>query len=354
MTVPDTRHCYLERVLCAGGNLTDVYKVVAFAIAISCLFAIGLTASAASAEAATPKRVHGDIWLGGPAFRGFEANVLFDTKPVPTAILIIDKYPSENFYVTRKVKIKANRVVAKFGSLGKVDLRFHLKTSRAWGDYPLYDECSGKLGKSRLGRWTGKVTFRGEGGFLEAKQRYVKRNRNAWGTRILNSGIKCEPWEMTVPEPDPNLSHVELYATSSDTAVAASSFSAIGSYADLVAAQRERIGYVDVYRTIDGTTLSWGAFRFDETLDNMEILGSRRITGTATFAAGADPEWSGNLRANFLGRPRTELTGSQFTVHRGQYGHVRPADPIIPHVGSLFVNDRYLPFTPSGACLEAC
>jgi hypothetical protein len=138
------------------------------------LVMLALPAGASAAPKAHPRHVEvippsvaGRVELGKQ--HGYRVSVAFSEPDV--AILTVSRFRGARLS-TEETKygahllgsLSAGRVRADFGAVGSIDLRFHrLGPARKVN---LLKECDGKVPLEESGRWVGRVSLRGEGGFF--------------------------------------------------------------------------------------------------------------------------------------------------------------------------------------------
>jgi hypothetical protein len=111
--------------------------------------------------------VQGAIKLG--KHRGYRVTVAFREPDV--AILTVSRSDAarlgeeETKYGAHfRGSLAGGRVRADFGAIGSIDVRFHRQGPAEKAE--LLKECDGKLPLFETGRWVGKVSLRGEGGYF--------------------------------------------------------------------------------------------------------------------------------------------------------------------------------------------
>jgi hypothetical protein len=150
----------------AGGRL--------IAAAGAVLLVLALAAGASAAPNAHPRHVEvippsvqGGLKLG--THGGYRVNLAFRDPDV--AILTVSRFEAarlgsvETKYGTHfRGSLSGGRVRADFGAIGSIDVRFHRSGSAR--KVELLKECDGKVPRQESGRWVGKVSLRGEGGYF--------------------------------------------------------------------------------------------------------------------------------------------------------------------------------------------
>jgi hypothetical protein len=220
----------------------------------------------------------------------------------PLVVITAMRKPGSVLYST-KGKATRKRIRARFGKLGRVDLRFRKKGKMRTRKPPR--GCVGRGDKVQPGVWRGIVRFKGERGYTRVRKRRV---RGRW---VRRGDYTC-PERARAPEPD---STVHLQASAMQTG--ANVFFSVRRLVDpgdrprFLATSEERIRRVGILRTVE---LRGQPDHFTFSLDALTatVQPPRPFSGTATYD-GTTETWSGDLEVAFPGR-RAALTGPGFFV----------------------------------------
>ncbi len=211
--------------------------------------------------------------------------------------------------------VSGHRVKANFGQAGKVDLRF--KPSGPPQSVEPFPFCKGKDGSVTSGTFVGTFRFTGFDGFLHFH-----------ASRVRGKVSRTPPAHCHIPggshkNPPPAAGEKgEEEEEDRTVALAAARCGRFGfiAVADrdprkslrlFLAISRERVGRVQVSRSVLVFAQRPGAFSFDPALTSASVAPPPPFHGTATFqrgAEGAPSTWSGSLSVSFLDG-RQALTG---------------------------------------------
>jgi hypothetical protein len=206
------------------------------------------------------------------------------------------------FYVKpRAVDVTARRVVADFGAVGRVSVRFHER------DRDLIEPPKGCEGRStqRYGTFRGRFRFRGEHGFASV------RGVRAQGQVLVGPPLSCE-----IDFGERRASHVQLTTCGSSRAPTYLAERAFGAATHTVGVNERRNGLIvlrDAYAFGEPETLS-----FSGGLESATVDPPSPFRGTAEFA---DGRLTGDLTAPLPGLERpVRITPSRASLDRLQEG----------------------------------
>lgn len=221
-------------------------------------------------------------------------NVFVDGFSNTVAISVRKKGASTSYI--KRGKASANRLKAKFGKYGKVNVRFKKKGKVR---KVLPPECTGTPDKVQRGVWRGVVKFKGERGYTKVN---IKRAR----------GVVTKPGVQECELGDGNGDYASL-----------SAFKNVGDkswsfYADkrvdvpnsrptFMATVVESVGKVDVVRSLFQRGNS-GQFTYSS-VEDAQVKPKGYFSGQGTLSG---ESWTGNLKGKFPGKGRVGLAGNGF------------------------------------------
>lgn len=234
-------------------------------------------------------------------------------------------------------RTRARSIEANIGSLGRIDLRFEARAVEP--DSGGSKGCNGKPSLFEPGTFTGKVRFRGEGGYT----RFSANRIDGWSWRSFRRVCKTPDWLL----PDPGNSHKPVKETDEGTgreinavgaAMSSHHRSVYVRFTSIVVPKRpgqRRLSLVGAKAEIHERRGRIAIERSDLTLadEGALLLGPASASPTATLtlpppfsgngiygtAAGGTPTWSGSLRVRLPGAT-VALTGPDFVTALCQGG----------------------------------
>jgi hypothetical protein len=239
--------------------------------------------------------------------RGYEVKVFtYGTAVILETIRNSRRRASGTLYVARGVA-KVHRLQATFGNLGKVSMRFRAPPRR-----PLRSLCRfGQRLARRPGSYLGHLSFKGEDGYLSLDLHRASGN-------ILTPAGRCPRRHLSHAEVEKEIE--ELFAPTtglfagSREGVTSTSFTGFeaNDRSFFFAAHRETHGKLAILRFV----LAEGSkgLRVNEAVTAIDVSPPSPFNGTGRYRAAPDgaTTWTGSLSVNFLGAPRTPLTGPDF------------------------------------------
>lgn len=267
---------------------------------------------------------------------GYLVNLLFEEPDV--AQLVVGKVDFSRLAVQATKygahfhgSLKRGRLSADFGAIGSVAVRF--RPRGAARERPPFKGCEGKPARSEAGRWVGKVSLRGEGGY------FAVSTGSAAGEIDRTFRLRCHV-KHVLPSPRPEslreriepeiggsllsilfgtVSSLEAVDTEGGRTVAlrAAHASGAGPGAEVEAGAFEYQGRMPVGRTVQdlkspaGTLVTSLPGEFPPTA---RLKPAAPFTGEASYLASspADHSWTGDLAVRFPGLV-VPLAGPPFT-----------------------------------------
>jgi hypothetical protein len=242
-----------------------------------------------------------------------------------TATIFLNRGPQLAYYTT-PAKVTAERVTARFGSLGELDYRFTPKRNGSI-------ECTGA--EEGEAEFDGTFVFTGENGYVHIEAGHAEGSfqiypepRNCPRKRLARRAVSSRP-SYAVP-------YHPSYSDEGATLKASAGSRAKGSIREVAAFDeggRGRHG-VGVFGTLaeerEGMTVARGvqlaagagAFRWNLERGTATLRPPAPFTGSATFTRrGHDGHgiWKGSLGMPILGGEPVELAGNEFRayIHKG-------------------------------------
>jgi hypothetical protein len=216
-------------------------------------------------------------------------------------------------YVVRG-KASPTAIHARFGALGRVDMRFHPSGSTTYGKR--HRHCIGAdRYKVRRGTFVGTVRFHGEGGYASANVHRVK------GKVVTPRFLKCfgslfEELESGAGEhrakKRPKVTRLYSFVRSGLTAMFFGA-SERGGRAGYVAEIEQTVGSLGVFRGVV-VPASPATFSFDSALSHAGVTPPAPFSGSAFFqrAPTGAKSLTGSLAVTFPGAPNVSLTDPRF------------------------------------------
>jgi hypothetical protein len=223
-------------------------------------------------------------------------------------------------------RVSGNRIVARFGSQGRIDVAF-----RQTEGYRLHKppkRCEGKTRITRFGAYVGTIAFHGEHGFTEIDAKRaggVSRFEPRWKCKKRHRHRMSKPKHESVEEGEQTM----LQAGADGPRViffnASVGFGLRPAETLFFSAAAETRGRMSISRAAYGEGAP-GTFAFDEGLTSATVRPPKPFSGSATFAHGPhnSSRWTGNLSVTLPGLPHLSLSGKRFDVSLQQAPFFRP------------------------------
>lgn len=212
-------------------------------------------------------------------------------------------------------RVSRDAIEARFGSLGKVSVRF--RESRKVKRERPPKGCTGKPRTTTFGAFLGAIRFRGEHGYTRV---HVRR---AHGSVSTSPHWRCNP-EGNGKVPSPLFPKAGAHSTVLVASAPHIDFLAMGAeepegtradFSFFIGVSTENRGRLHIER-MALTAGDQSTFTFDQALDLATVTPPPPFTGTATFQRNPDGSiaWAGDLRMNLPGAKGIPLTGLSFTA----------------------------------------
>ncbi len=237
---------------------------------------------------------------------------------------------------TVRGRTSPDRIVARIGSRGRVDVRFEQTEGYRLTRPP--KRCEGPPRVKRFGVFIGTILFRGERGYTRVDE------ARARGTSYVESRWKCRRRHhgKVVPKPESGGGEGEqptaLEVETRDHRIVFYAFGAPpgeGGQTLFLAQIQEHRKRMDVSRFafVPGPAKD---FEFDEGLTSATVRPPEPFRGSATFTHGAkdSTRWTGTLRVDLPGAPHLALTGDRFKAVLEQPPFARPLRALGGRVGT--------------------
>ena len=215
-----------------------------------------------------------------------------------------------------KGTVKRDRIRAKFGRFGEVDLRFKERSVR-WHDWITYERCT-YAGSGGVGFLQGQVRYSGEGNLKPLKTRNFRRV----ALRARGKGRECVPVKPYIDPADPGA--IRLTARNAQGGLQLDAFQPGFFHAQgyVLVRSRESVGKVAIRRVLYSWFFAKGMVGRKLIADSADALTLQEFApfhGTADFVR-TSPEggtWLGNYRVGLPGRPGVGLAGPDWTAQVG-------------------------------------
>jgi hypothetical protein len=273
------------------------------AVAGLALALVWATAIPACAAGDQPERINNFNLEGSNGYRLLVEALppLGRQRPVGSVRIIVFRDGEFAFY-SLPARVTKSRIVAKLGSLGEIDIRFHSGgrgvTHPVCGrDYPIPYE---------KGFYTGTVEFHGEGGYTEARSRRIRLS--------LHPSLDFFYCTLSVEEElGEELPGARLEANVGGRVYVRAIQNAPGEVVKLRAYRGESRGRIQIFRVVE-KTFPATAFEFDLGAQTAALHPPAPFSGSALFrqGAGEGERWTGDLAVDLPGRSHVPLAGSQF------------------------------------------
>lgn len=211
-------------------------------------------------------------------------------------------------YVARGT-VTRNRIVATFGTLGRVAMRFR-PGARAVG----HDCRHGHRVQTRSGVFAGRMLFAGENEYLSVDARRAKGRVSRVAGRC-HDRVRILPLDARRGEghnqgPEPRFLFAGWRHQINGAALLALDLFGKTLYLSLTESSEERMAVFHVAFAIGPAK----GFRLDDALTQASLSPPAPFHGTGTYTAAPDgtTTWEGTLSVNFPGAPRYVLTGPPF------------------------------------------
>jgi hypothetical protein len=196
---------------------------------------------------------------------------------------------------------KLRRLKADFGELGTVNLTFYAN-GRQRDTTP--KNCSGGKQITRYGKWTGKLVFRGEGGYTLVNRTKIP------GSISSHPDLKCHMSGSGGGSPYGR--HLSAYKGVDLRFTAYASQS--GGLVHFTAFRIETKNGIQITRNVNVST---GTFSSEGQRDKATVVPGAPFTGQGNLEPGPSyfaPSWTGTLAVKFLGEDSTTpLAGTGWT-----------------------------------------
>jgi hypothetical protein len=198
-------------------------RLLAVVGAVLALLALAAPAGAAAARGgAHPRHVQviepraaASLLLG--THGGYKVGVLFqepdDAQLIVTKLDLSRLASEETRYGAHfRGSLRGGRVTADFGKVGSLSVRFHPR-GRAREERPIKG-CEGRPGRNEAGRWVGRVSLRGEGGYFAVSAGSAK------GEVDRRPRLRCHfKQAVKLPPPESLREQIEPHVGSSITSI---------------------------------------------------------------------------------------------------------------------------------------
>lgn len=285
--------------------------IVAAILGVSLLVAVPVFATGAGREVERELSFDLDV-------EGFSAGVFVSNNDGDVdAILIISRGPRVAYY-SAPAKVTADRVTARFGSLGELDYRF---TPKRNGKV----ECSGSEEGEVV--FEGTFSFTGENGYV-----HIEADKAEGSLQVYPEPKNCAPQRLArrVVPYQPSYSNSGATLRARAVAPAKGRAREISAYDEgrpgphavfVFAFMTERREGVTAARGVQ-LTAGAGAFRWDRKSGTATLRPPAPFTGAAKFSRrGHDGHgtWNGSLSMPIFGGETVKLTGGAFraSIHKG-------------------------------------
>ncbi len=288
---------------------------------VVCLVAAALLALSLLPATVSAQPVN--LRFGYVAGRGDRVRVVAERS---TVILSVRRSESrrhrgaESAYVARGT-VGQDHLAAHFGELGRLAMRFRPTTK--WRPVRGVGGClAGHSIVRRRGVFSGRLRFRGEGGYLTTTRHRVSGEeisvRSPCVPSAMSSGADetLPPLPQTVTPLQPTRGPAMRLFVGYRSGPLARRFEAIRrpGHATLYVAEEENVvEKLGTYR-VAYALASRSAFTADARLSTARLNGAEPFRGTAVLSRGPNGQrsWSGTLAVSFLGDPDVGLTGTQY------------------------------------------
>lgn len=208
--------------------------------------------------------------------------------------------------------VKRDRIRAKFGRFGEIDLRYD--EGGRWDEWFTHEFCE-YFGSRAYGRLRGKVRYNGEGNLKPMNTKKFQR----FAFRTGKTPRECTPLRPQVDPWDPGAIRVRASSDQRDVRLDAYQNGYFRGYGYLFADSRETRGKVGIRRVQAAGFNTRGDV--DRKLlasdpDALSLLQTDPFRGSADFVR-TSPDggtWLGNLRVGLPGRPGVKLAGPDWTA----------------------------------------
>lgn len=249
---------------------------------------IALGATAAPATAAK----YDDAFAEGKASNGYKFAISGSDTNVG---LFLTKGGANVNYSTAGGKFSTKKISADLGQFGSVKLKFKPKGDPKKVGVP--KNCSGKPGKRQVGKWAGKIKFKGEGGFTRIDARSAKGYQIKY-PKITDCGDGGgSPGK-----------YAFLSASNSEGVSFSAGKTEKSGDNDFSASVSESSGGISIFRFVNSTK---GEFDYDKNLNSATVEPAAPFKGSASFDAG-EGTFKGNLSVDLPGRKNVALAGDDF------------------------------------------
>lgn len=195
--------------------------------------------------------------------------------------------------------VSKRKIRASLGKRGRVSVRFDPR-----GKPDVRRGCGGIKTKIQRGTYEGKIRFKGEHGYTKVRTRKAKGAVSVTRITFRSRRGSCGP-----SSPD-----VGLRAATGNFKLAFSAAKYAGGKVTFSGLIQERKGRVEIFRSAFARGPA-GSFTYDDALTEASVDPPAPFSGSATYADGSPPIWTGNLAARVPGRRgKIRLTGPTFTA----------------------------------------